>query len=286
MPSQNDPWFKPKLTERLKAAFSHSPRNLVIALFAAFGVAFTTTEAMAFFFSVFDDNRGTLFGPLLVVVLLGGLYIATPRRLVSHKLGSTTIQIGFGDLLQADGVRIVAVNDFFDAEVGDHVSPTSLHGLLITTEYGNDADAFAAAVDKSLAGYPSETVNRRSGRTKRYAIGTTARINRSEHRYVLVVLAETDVDTLKVNADLEHLAHALTAAWNAARDAAGGMPVSVPLLGGGQSSVGLAEQQLATILLASAIEANGRQQIASLIRIILPAGLYGALDLDALLSTT
>ena len=197
----------------------------------------------------------------------------------------TDVEVGFGDIFHADGVRIVAVNDFFDSELGEYVSPRSVHGQLIERDFRGSAAQFASSVRDALVGVPSEQVERTGGHSERFPVGTTAVLDVGAQRYVLVVLARTDVNSLKANAGLAELVHALAEGWKAARNAAGGRSVAVPLLGSGLSGVGLSEQQLATVLLASLIEANGYQQVAPLVRVVLPGTLYGVVDLKALQRT-
>ena len=203
-------WQKPPLRQRLKAAINRRG-HLAAALLAAFGVAWTVTEAASFFFTAAEDKRGVLFISLVLTVAVGGLITAIPAARLRLRFGSSIIELGFGDLLAADGVLVVAVNDFIDSELGDHVSPTSLHGQLIASEFAGDSELFASAVHKALSDVDGENVARSGGRATRYPVGTTAVVDTSGHRWVLVVLAVTDEATLKVRADLEHLARALGA---------------------------------------------------------------------------
>jgi len=281
----NDPWTRPQPDAGLRGLRDNG-RRIVEGLFAAFGLAWTVTEASAFFFDVVDDHRRTVFGVVVIGVAIGAIFVALPKRLLGLRRGSTRIEIGFGDLFAGDGVRIIAVNDLISSTLGDHVSPSSLHGQLIQREFHGDSESFVAAVAAGLPDNSGDPVEGPTGTTRRYPIGTTATVNVGENRYVLVVLSATDTTSLKVNADLKELTLALAAAWKAARDVSGGRAVLVPLLGSGLSAVGLSQQQLATVLLASLLEATGQQQIAPLVQVVLPVSLYGEVDLRALEATT
>ena len=189
----SDPWLQPGLVGGLRAALRQKGGYVLGGLFAAFGVAWTLTEASAFFFSAVDNNRCPVIVVLVIVVAFGSVFLAIPARLVRLRFGATDVEVGFGDIFHADGVRIVAVNDFFDSELGEYVSPRSVHGQLIERDFRSSAAQFASSVRDALVGVPSEQVERTGGHSERFPVGTTAVLDVGAQRYVLVVLARTDV---------------------------------------------------------------------------------------------
>ena len=95
----SDPWLPPGLVGGLRAAALRQNGGYVLGgLFAAFGVAWTVTEASAFFFSAVDNNRRPVFVVLVIVVAFGSVFLAIPARLVRLRFGSTDVEVGFGDI--------------------------------------------------------------------------------------------------------------------------------------------------------------------------------------------
>ena len=175
------------------------------------------------------------------------------------------------------------MNDFFDGQLDAHVARSSLHGQLIIREYDGEPGPFRTDVDRSLKTSTPERVRRTSGRERRYEIGTTATIHKNGRTYVLVALGATNVETAKVSATIAQLAQSLDRAWAAARSAANGAAIACPLMGSGLSGINMTPPQLASLILASALEATGRQKVSHTIRLVLPESQYGRIHLDRLL---
>lgn len=252
---------------------------------AGAGAASAVVEPASWFVDWFEQNK-TL---VLIIALVGVSAIwvhAThhPRRRTLERLGAT-IELGFGDLFETGGVRIVAVNDFFDANIGTHVAPSSLHGQLIGREFEGNAKLFRAVVDRALSKTDGTREVRRSGRERRYPIGTTATVRNGGSSYVLAALGYTDPETAKVSASISQLAMTLENAWSEARSAANGEPVVCPLMGSGLSGINMTNHHLAGLILASAMESNGQQKVSHTIRLVLPETQYGRIHLDHLLDT-
>lgn len=221
----------------------------------------------------------------LLGAFLGILSVGQPRiSKFTVGDGRTRVIIFPGDLLQLDCHKVIGVNEYFDCYIGDAIAPRSLHGQLILATYGGRADEFESDVDRALAqtgvsGDHSDLQDR-----PRYPIGTVAVIPRGAERIFLVALTHTDrAQQSKASANLKDLVTAWLGLWRAARTNTNGEPLCVPLLGDGQSDVGLSRTRLLHILLATlSWETSRNGRVCDEIRIVLRSDVYSDVDLRSL----
>ena len=192
--------------------------------------------------------------------------------------GRTYLNISFGDIFSHyDKSHIaISVNEFFDTQiggrqgqVGDIVAENSLHGLFIKKIYHSNAQILDNNVDVALQGVASTPVNRPIGKNKKYPIGTTAVINGGNHKQFLFAFAKTDITTNKASADVPTMWYALEGLWDAVRTHSNGLPITIPLVGGGLSNVGLDSESLLKIIILSIIKASETAKITNQINIVL-----------------
>ena len=218
--------------------------------------------------------------------VLGALAVAAARlsspASVSFVMKGTRtpVEICVADLLASGGHIVVAVNEFFDSALGNHVAASSLHGQCIVRLFGGDGPRFEQAADTALAAVPPlETVLRTSGRGRRYAIGTTAAVEHGATKVFLAALSKTDLTTLRASASYADLVTCLDGVWAAVRTHSNGDPVSLPLIGAGQSGVGLSHQALLQVTLISLQAVAQAGQITSPIRVCLTAEVFDRVNL-------
>lgn len=257
--------------------------------FLAYSAIWTILSSLAFFFPGLRPvswNVWLVIGLALMAVvgLLWGLYRVYPQRSVRIRMKSidATVEVKFGDLFEAQGLKVIAVNEFFDSQLGDPVARSSLHGQLIERMFQDRPEQFDGLIDKELRGIPFGEVERPTGRGKRYEIGTTPVVGVGAEQFFLPALCRTDVDTYKAYCDIPMLLKALDGLWSAVRNRAGGQPVSAPLIGGGLSGIGLPPYQLLQLMVLSIVIANKQEHVRSEIRIILARELMEEIDLKTL----
>jgi hypothetical protein len=185
----------------------------------------------------------------------------------------------FGDLFSQEGFRAIAVNEFFDSELGKVVAEQSVHGIFLVKCCGRHREAFDKQVDAELANIPYETAQRDIGKIRRYPIGSTALLTLDQDRYIAFALAATDLATCKANADVHMLWQALRGLWEKTRIEAGGQPLNVPLIGSGLAGLGLPTRDILNLIILSAIAETKQKQITRRIRIVLWKDRYDDLDL-------
>lgn len=194
----------------------------------------------------------------------------------------TTIQISFGDIFQAKGAKVIAVNEYFDSDIPHKVASKSLHGQLIQNHFEGQAQRFEEMVDRALENSCAEEESSKRERAKRYPIGTTAVIEANEQQFFLPALTKTDVLTNKASCDLRLFTVAMARLWEAVRTQVQGEPVNVPLIGSGQAQVDLPSQQLLQLIIMTLVEASKQTRVTDEIRIVLPYAYEREIDLDVI----
>lgn len=269
---------------RLKVGLRrHSLRALAEAGLV-FGAAWTGVDALDNAFPALVVDTPVKLLALALSCLLVGVIRSLPPRGISHRIGGTNsrISVRFGDIFEEPGLRVIPVNEFFDCELGEHVSPVTLHGQIIARLYGGDATRFSRDVDPLLPSGTALSVPRADGRTLSYPLGTTVQVKFNHERYLLVAFARTDPATRKAHASVQDMWTAIEGLWKAARIHSNGDRIVLPLLGSGQSGVGLPPQQLLTLILAAALAETKRQRIGREIVVVIQEEFFEDVDLNAL----
>ena len=214
--------------------------------FATYGALWLGIESISAFFVSLKPAGWVEYGTLLGLAAIGGVWHAWPTRRIELAIpaSDSSFEVRFGNIFERDGLVVIPVNEYFDGDLGDHVSETSLHGQFISQVLGGQSRTFYAVTGDALTNVAPEQagINRPSGRSDRYAIGTVARVDLLNHRYLLAVLSRTDLSSLKAHASVHDLWTCLGGVWKGIREFSSGKPVNIPLIGSGLSGVGLPAQ--------------------------------------------
>ncbi len=260
---------------------SRHPLRFAAQAFVAFSVLLTITEGVNFFVPNPQFARPPALGVILLVSLGYALVnMRKPSRVeIEIANSNTVIEVVFGDLFQQEGIRAIAVNEFFDSQLGKPVSAKSLHGIFLARCFGGHPQPFDDQVNTQLNDVGSETVTRSEGKSQRYPIGTTALIMANSDKYLAFASAKTDIATCKANADVAVMWVALNEFWKRARIESGGDPINVPLVGSGLSGVGLPTRDLLNVIVLSVITATKVERVTERIRIVLSRDRFDEIDL-------
>ncbi|MBC3808355.1 hypothetical protein H8K52_13455 [Undibacterium seohonense] len=262
----------------------HRLKTFLIHGLAAYGLFWTLVESVGAFFSQIKPDGILQYSFLVLPSVVYGVWRAWPISRVELAVpnSDTVLCIEFGDIWKKQGCVAIQVNEFFDSLLGNHVSPNSLHGQFIRDVLRSQSSDFDRYVTQALSNVPSEHVPRTSGNTKRYKIGTTAAIDIGPQRYLLFAFTKTDTTTLKASASVHELWDALAGLWAAITIHGNGDPVSMPLVGGGLSGVGLPARNLLQLLMTSFSYYTKKQKITGRLTIVLPKALAKEIDLQEL----
>ena len=253
---------------------------------ATYGALWLLTEPLLFFLDISDPPGLGWYIAFLLASVSHGAWRARRRDKVLFRIptSDSSLEITFGDIFEGEAVVVIPVNEYFDGELGDHVSEYSLHGQFIRNVLGGQSNSFHELTEEALksAGHQGECVERQTGQCTRYPIGTVAKVDVNEKRFLLVALSVTDVDTLKASASVRQLWECLTGMWRGVRDYSNGRPVNLPLIGSGLSGIGLPKEYLVDIIAMSYIDETKKRKVSDKVNLVLPKSLKGELDLVAI----
>lgn len=267
---------------RVVLGVKRHPMKFVRNTFLAYSAIWTIFSPVSSLFPSFNMHGIWKYIPLIIVSLfLAVLICAEPKQVIIRiKNTNTTVKICIGDLFTQSGQKVISVNEYFDSDIGDSVSPNSLHGKFINSVLGGHSPSFNNLVQQSLDGQSYVEIPRKQGQHRRYAIGTTAVIPTAKDKYYLVALSHTDTNTLKANADVVDLLTALIGLWKSVRIHNNGNPINVPLIGAGLSGVGLPANQLIKVIVISILHETKKNEIADNINIIISPDRFEELNLN------
>lgn len=262
----------------------HQIREFLLGGTATYGTLWLLADSLGAFLPSLKLEGLEWYGPFLAMAAIGGIWRAWPTKSIAFPIPTTDslIEIKSGNLLDGEGVVVIPVNEYFDGELGDHVSQDSLHGQFIKSVLGGHSKTFIDLTNDALAAFSPERacVERTSGQRNRYAIGTVARLDVNNQRYLLVALSHTDLESLKAYSSVDDLWTCLTGVWKGVRQHSSGSPVRVPLIGSGLSGTGLPPKVLTEIIVTSFVCATKLQKVADRVTLVLPYRLRGKLDLQ------
>lgn len=257
-------------------------KKLLAVSFVAFSGLFTLASAIDFFVPTAGVKAPIALGIVSFASVIYGLKTVWKPSKVEIPIANcaTCIEILFGDLFAQDGIRAIAVNEYFDSKIGRPVSPRSLHGMLITQCFGGHPQPFDDQLVSELAAYPSTTEPAKvEGKNVKYDIGSTAMVKANNDQYLLFALTHSDPLTCKASADVTMLWNAVNSLWKRARNECNLLPLNVPLMGSGPSGLGLPTRDLLNLIVLSAITETKAREITKRIRIVLYRDRFDDLDL-------
>lgn len=257
------------------------PLKTVSYVFVAFSVMWTLTEGLNYFVPGINiKGLGALGAIILISIGYAFRQVWKPCKIeIKVSNSNTIIEVVFGDLFQQDGIRAIAVNEFFDSKLGRPVSDTSLHGIFLKKCFGGHPEPFEKEVNEQLKGIESVECEKIEGKTKSFPIGSSVLIPVNSDRYLVFAFAKTDPKTCKAYSNVTMLWDSLHQLWQRARVESGGYPLNLPLVGSGLSGLGLPTHDLLNLIILSAITETKAKPVTQRIRIILSKDRFEDLDL-------
>jgi len=275
---------KVKWFDSLVLGISRHPVKFFAQWFLGFSVAWTLWDAVTSLLAITQYSGGRSLGFMIVGSLIFAAVRAYPPSSIKLKVpgSNTKISIAFGDLFERDGYIAIPVNEFFDSELGDPVSPHSLHGMVIERHFGGHPAAFDQLIANELIAISNVAVERARGKCAQYPIGTSACIGTNTHKFILFALCNTDIADFKASSTIPNLVLALQCLCTKARKVLGGRKLIVPLAGSGLSGVGLQPDKLLQLILLVLADETKKSQFALDVEVILHHDKYDDIDLGVI----
>src|SRR5712664_816070 len=138
-------------------------------IFTSFSVIFTLVKAITHFIPAIKiEGRFALVSAITVSVIYGLWKVWKPSRVeIPVANCNTVIEVVYGDLFAQEGIRAIAVSEFFDSKSGKPVSSKSVHGMFLNKCFPGGPESFDRQVDEQLKGIACEEIPEKvEGKTK------------------------------------------------------------------------------------------------------------------------
>ena len=181
----------------------------------------------------------------------------------------TQMTIEKGDVFNANGLKVIPVNEYFDTHLGDGIiKETSVHGQLLT-KYKCRIDELRKKIDDQQSQLEPLSSNRTRTMVeglpqKRYPLGTCVRVIMDEQCYLLVAVTRFNAYE-HVEVSSEEFPEIVRKMFNGIEQLHNGNAVFMPLIGSGISGYELTNMQILNTIVQAAHNAN---------RLSLTNGLY------------
>jgi hypothetical protein len=258
------------------------PKRFVLAIIFGYTAIWTFLEPLMTLLELKTTGYNCT---CLLIYLLISLIIAFisvfPKKSVKFDLTNTNtkVVIKFGDLFEAEGHKVIPVNEYFDSLIGKPVSPNSLHGIFIQRILGGYNNIIDDEVHNQLLNKEIEIIERPQGKKNKFSLGTTIAIDHNQSTYFLFALCNSDNDC-KATCTPSSMLIALEGLWEKIRIEGNGFDINLPLIGNGLSGVGLPPSQLLQLTLMSLLKFTKEKELSATVKIVLLEDMFEKIDLS------
>ncbi|MBL0317339.1 MAG: hypothetical protein IPP69_16850 [Flavobacteriales bacterium] len=195
---------------------------------------------------------------LALAVLLIVLYImmwvnANQAKATSLRINNSDIEIKCGDIFKAEGLKVIAFNEYFDTLVDDRIiAASTLNGkfILSNADLAQKIDRSIEADSRLQTKVVEINQNRLAGKSIKYELGSLHQFG----DYLLAAFTRFDQDN-RAYLSMRDYVDFLINFWNEMDVLYAGKSVSIPLLGSGitrfKECGDISEQELLELLIWS-----------------------------------
>ena len=206
-----------------------------------------------------------LFLPLLFAV---GRH--RPIRSIKHRVNGrdVAIEVRVGDIFGLEGSIVIGTNSTFDTKTdGKIIALESLQGQFTERYYDNE-DHLDGDIDNSIAHEPfTELKDRRRGKTKRYLIGTVAKLTTNERMAYMVAIAHMNKDGV-AQGSWKDITECLGKLWYFIGEQGDMKPVLMPVLGTKYARITATREMVIREIINSFIAACSEKRISEKLVIV------------------
>jgi len=261
-------------------AIRRNPSLFGLSLFLGLTTIWALLEP---FVSVYFKNPNKYY--FLIILLVPSLIIAIVRTYPKNEIvinlqnTNTLVRVKFGNILEENGCIAISVNEYFDSKIGKIVSPNSLHGYLIKNILGGKSEIFDKEISVDLNSIPFENCNRKEGKTKKFPIGTTTKLEFGDKKYLLFALAKTN-ENYEAYTTPSLLLEALDGLFLKSRSECNGENLNLALVGTGLSRSGIPAKNIIDLIFIGILKASKERDITKEINIVIQECYFKDINLN------
>lgn len=172
----------------------------------------------------------------------------------------TQMTIEKGDVFNANGLKVIPVNEYFDTHLGEGIiKESSIHGQFLS-RYKERIPELRKMIDEQLSRFDPLPSNRNRNMVgglpqKRYPLGTCIRVAVDGQYYMLVAITRFNSNE-HVESSAEEYPEVIRKFFNGIEQLNDGNAVYMPLVGSGISGYELTNMQILNTIVQAAHNAN------------------------------
>jgi len=192
------------------------------------------------FFGIYERDR---YAKYAIFVVLASAFIATAftRRPITRTVfklpkRDLVIEVRIDDIFTVPGQIVISSNTTFDTDTANGViALDSLQGQFNTRYYPNRLSELDEDIDRELEGVMFEEVPNKVGKSKRYPIGTIARVNSHGQTFLFLAMAQMS-EAANARSTLEFIDESLSKLWDYVSTQGELDDIVMPVMGTGRGS--------------------------------------------------
>lgn len=230
------------------------------------GTLLLLLELSSLLFNISSDSNSLRICIFIVIIVLSLVYalysLFCPKKELTICVNKkTSLTIKQGDVMKANGMRVIPVNEYFDTHLGDGIiKDTSIHGQFLAQFNKKQISEVRKAIDEQLGPLtqlPSDRVRTMVNGLpqKRYPLGTCIRIVINKQYYLLVAVTRFNSNE-HVETSAEEYPEVIRKLFNGIEQLHDGNAVYMPLVGSGLAGYDLTNMQMLNTIVQAAHNAN------------------------------
>lgn len=247
------------------------------AFLATFGGLWLAVEIITYFYTPTGEALKGYGGWFVGIGVLRTLWKRRPIISVIERLvgRDVELEIRVGDIFAMSGACIVSTNTTFDTNVDSGlISEDSVQGQF-TRKFYDSVEHLDHDLKKALVGETEiEMLDGRSvGKSKRYEIGTVAKLSLKGRVFYLVAIAHMNEHGV-AQSSFENIKISLATIWEYISRRGGLEPVVMPLIGSGRARITATREELAREIIKSFVAACGAKKFCERLTLVIFADDY------------
>lgn len=239
---------------------------------AILGVVWTMTEIFDFFATNISDILRNHYILILILTLVISAIMQIRLIVIRKRIKGSdiTIEVKVGNIFNQKGNKVIGVNTNFDTKVDNNfINPDSLHGQFINRYYKNNINKLDSEILTALTGrniISNQSCN--NGKTNRYKIGETIRIQHVDIDFFLLAYSDLSSDWC-TTCSYDDIQEAISEFWMFIANSSSNMKdINIPIIGSKFAKLQITRTQIIKDLIRSFIISNKEKKLTSTFRII------------------
>ena len=212
------------------------------------------------FFGIYERDQYAKYAIFLVlaVAFVATVFTRRPITRTIYKLPKRdlAIEVRIDDIFAVPGQIVVSSNTTFDTDTANGViALDSLQGQFNTHYYPNRLNELDEDLDRELEGVAFEEVPNKVGKSKRYPVGTIARVSSHGQTFLFLAMAHMS-ETANARSSLEIIDESLSKLWDYVNTRGELEDIVMPVMGTGRGRLKVPRKKVIERIAQSFVDAS------------------------------